>query len=101
MASACAFSSTDGYLTPGANWLSALEAALANCKAVAVCIGPETGPWQVREQYGALERQVAAERIGELFPVVPVLLPGSEPPLGFLKQNTWIDLRRHLDGPVG
>jgi tetratricopeptide (TPR) repeat protein len=88
------------YLTPGTNWLKALETTLADCQAVAVCIGAEMGPWQLREQYSALERQAAAERNGEMFPVIPVLLPGSEPPLGFLRQNTWIDLRQQADDPV-
>jgi energy-coupling factor transporter ATP-binding protein EcfA2 len=58
------------------------------------------GPWQQREQYLALERQVAAERWGKSFPVIPVLLPGAEPPLGFLKQNTWIDFRARVDDPI-
>ena len=74
------------YLTPGTNWLSALEKTLARCKSVAVCIGAEMGPWQQREQYSALERQVAEERRGVQFPVIPVLLPGAESPLGFLRQ---------------
>ena len=30
-------------------------------------------------------------------PVVPVLLPGADPPLGFLSLNTWVDLRTRLD----
>jgi tetratricopeptide (TPR) repeat protein/energy-coupling factor transporter ATP-binding protein EcfA2 len=88
------------YLAPGTNWVSALETTLANCKAVAVCVGAEMGPWQQREQYSALDRQVTAERSGGLFPVIPVLLPGSEPPLGFLHQHTWVDLRQSLDDPV-
>jgi hypothetical protein len=37
----------------------------------------------------ALERQ-AKDRA---FPVIPVLLPGADPVLGFLGQNTWVDLR--------
>jgi formylglycine-generating enzyme required for sulfatase activity/energy-coupling factor transporter ATP-binding protein EcfA2 len=89
------------YLTPGQSWPKALETALANCRAVAVCIGQgEMGPWQQREQYLALERQVAAERRGHIFPVIPVLLPGAEPPLGFLSQNTWVDFRARVDDPV-
>lgn len=48
----------------------------------------------------ALERQVAAERRGQTFPVIPVLLPGAEPPLGFLSQNTWVDFRARVDDPV-
>ena len=30
-------------------------------------------------------------------PVIPVLLPGADPPLGFLSLNTWVDLRARLD----
>jgi formylglycine-generating enzyme required for sulfatase activity/energy-coupling factor transporter ATP-binding protein EcfA2 len=89
------------YLTPGQSWPKALETTLAQCRAVAVCIGQgEMGPWQQREQYLALERQVVAERHGQSFPVIPVLLPGAEPPLGFLSQNTWVDFRTRLDDPV-
>jgi|CXWL01.1.fsa_nt_gi formylglycine-generating enzyme required for sulfatase activity/energy-coupling factor transporter ATP-binding protein EcfA2 len=89
------------YLTPGQSWPKALETTLANCRAVAVCIGQgEMGPWQQREQYLALERQVAAERQGQTFPAIPVLLPGAEPPLGFLSQLTWVDFRVRVDDPI-
>ncbi|MGZ8394166.1 MAG: nSTAND1 domain-containing NTPase [Nitrospira sp.] len=89
------------YLTPGQSWPKKLETELARCRAVAVCLGQgEMGPWQQREQYLALERQVAAERRGQHFPVIPVLLPGAEPPLGFLSQNTWVDFRARVDDPV-
>ena len=89
------------YLTPGQSWPKALETTLAHCRAVAVCIGQgEMGPWQQREQYLALERQVAAERRGQTFPVIPVLLPGAEPPLGFLSQLTWVDFRARVDDSV-
>jgi len=89
------------YLTPGQSWPKELETTLARCRAVAVCIGQgEMGPWQQREQYLALERQAAAERSGRTFPVIPVLLPGAEPPLGFLIQNTWVDFRARVDDPI-
>ncbi len=89
------------YLTPGQSWPKALETTLASCRSVAVCLGQgEMGPWQQREQYLALERQVAAERHGQTFPVIPVLLPGAEPPLGFLSQHTWVDFRARVDDPV-
>ncbi len=82
------------YLTLGQSWPKALEATLTPCRAVAVFIGQgEMGSWQQREQYLVLERQVSAERRGQSFPVIPVLLPGVEPPLGFLSQNTWVDFR--------
>ena len=89
------------YLAPGQSWLEALESTLAHCRAVAVCLGPgEMGPWQQREQYLALQRQVTVEKQGQTFPVIPVLLPGAEPPLGFLSQQTWVDLRSRPDDPV-
>jgi energy-coupling factor transporter ATP-binding protein EcfA2 len=88
------------YLTPGTNWLSELEKTLARCKSVAICVGVELGSWQLREQYSALERQVANERAGLQFPVIPVLLPGAETPVGFLRQNTWVDLRTRFDDPL-
>ncbi|MEQ1681760.1 MAG: toll/interleukin-1 receptor domain-containing protein [Nitrospira sp.] len=89
------------YLTPGQSWPTALETTLASCGAVVVCIGPgEMGPWQQRERDLAIQRQVAAERQRQTFPVIPLLFPGAEPPLGFLSQNTWVDFRSRLDNPV-
>ena len=35
------------------------------------------------------------------FPVIPVLLPQADPVLGFLGQNTWVDLREQPDDPAG
>src|SRR5512135_1300205 len=77
------------YLAPGQPWPQALEAALGRCRAVTVFLGPEDGlgPWQQREKDLALERQ-GRERG---FPVIPVLLARSDPGLGFLKLNTWVD----------
>jgi hypothetical protein len=34
------------------------------------------------------------------FPIIPVLLPGADPVLGFLSQYTWVDLRSRPDDPV-
>jgi formylglycine-generating enzyme required for sulfatase activity len=85
------------YLIPGRPWPQALEEVLASCRAVSVCIGPgEMGPWQQRELYFALDRQGRKAD----FSVVPVLLPGSDPVLGFLGQNTWVDLRQGTDDPL-
>src|SRR5262245_23956723 len=86
------------YLTAGQPWPEALEQALGNCRAVAVLVGPgEMGPWQQREKDLALERQ--GREAG--FPVIPVLLPQADPVLGFLGQNTWVDLREQPDDPDG
>src|SRR5215831_15307920 len=75
------------YLVGGQPWQSTLQGILGSCQAVAVFIGPQgLGSWQQRESELALDRQ-AHERG---FPVIPVLLPGAEPPLGFLKLNTWV-----------
>src|SRR5262245_28802260 len=76
------------YLVPGRSWPQALEEALRECGAVAVLLGPSgLGPWQLREKDLALDRQSH----DQAFPVIPVLLPGAEAALGFLKLNTWVD----------
>ena len=78
------------YLAPGARWRSKLEDTLSSCKAVAIFVGPsEMGSWQQREVDVALDLQSRRPNL----PVIPVLLPGCEPPLGFLRQLTWVDLR--------
>jgi hypothetical protein len=51
----------------------------------------EMGRWQQREVDVALDLQANRQS----FPVIPVLLPGCEPPLGILRQLTWVDLRNH------
>ena len=78
------------YLAPGARWRAKLEATLNACKAFAIFVGPgEMGSWQQREVDVALDLQSRSPNL----PVIPVLLPGCEPPLGFLRQLTWVDLR--------
>jgi YD repeat-containing protein len=81
------------YLIPGLPWQNALQASLGHADAVIIFIGPEgLGNWQQREVALALDRQAHASD----FPVIPVLLPGADPPLGFLALNTWIDLRSDI-----
>jgi TIR domain/AAA ATPase domain len=78
------------YLAPGTRWRSKLEDTLSWCKAVAIFVRPsEMGSWQQREVDVALDLQSRSPNL----PVIPVLLPGCEPPLGFLRQLTWVDLR--------
>jgi WD40 repeat protein len=77
-------------LAPGIRWRSELEETLNSCKAVAIFVGRgEMGSWQQREVDVALDLQSRSPSL----PVIPVLLPGCEPPLGFLRQLTWVDLR--------
>jgi tetratricopeptide (TPR) repeat protein len=77
-------------LSFGTRWRPALEEALGSSKAMAIFVGPgEMGSWQQREVDIALDLQSKSAN----FPVIPVLLPGCEPPLGFLGQLTWVDLR--------
>jgi hypothetical protein len=77
-------------LRPGMRWRSELEKTLGSCKAVAIFVGRgEMGSWQQREVDVALDLQSKFPN----FPVIPVLLPDCEPPLGFLRQLTWVDLR--------
>ena len=91
----CSYFIDRWYLKPGHDWVDALERALAASRSVAVFLGQhEMGRWQQRERTWALDRQAGDSE----FAVVPVLLPGCEPPLGFLGQLTWIDLRNnHVD----
>lgn len=89
-------------LTPGQPWFDELEAALDRVRGVAVFVGKEgLGSIQKREMQFALVRQAAEEKLGNRFPVIPVLLEGadSETISGFLALNTWVDLRRGLENP--
>ena len=89
-------------LPAGQPWLTALEQGIAGCGAVAVLVGPAgLGTWQRREVQLALDRQAELERQGRLFPVIPVILPKvTDPPGGFLKLQTWVDLRADPDDPA-
>jgi hypothetical protein len=75
----------------GTPWRPMLEKGLGSSKAVAIFVGPgEMATWQQRELDIALDLQSKSAN----FPVIPVLLPGCDPPLGLLGQFTWVDLRR-------
>ena len=94
---ATTFLDTNDLIT-GLPWPQAVEENLRRVRAVAVFVGPGGfGEWQRREMYFALERQVAASRQGDRFPVVPVLLPGAELAPAFLFENTWVDFRGGLE----
>ena len=81
-------------LVPGRAWQPELEDQIGACRAVTVILGSYgMGPWQQREASLALQRQTHEDT----FAVIPVLLHGADPPLGFLSQNTWVDLRNGLD----
>jgi WD40 repeat protein/energy-coupling factor transporter ATP-binding protein EcfA2 len=88
-------------LIPGEPWQEAIEKALEDCTACAVCLGPSgTGPWQNEEMRAAIDRRVSGERAQ--FRVIPVLLPGAErgepsrlP--AFLRATTWVEFRETLD----
>ncbi|MCY1083645.1 nSTAND1 domain-containing NTPase [Archangium lansingense] len=87
-------------LVPGLPRMEGLETALLGAHAVTVFLGPEgLGSWQKRERALALERQLAEEKTGRRFPVIPVLLSGADlmKASGFLLLGTWIDLRRPED----
>jgi len=84
------------YVAPGKPWQVVLENALSSCRAVAVFIGPGglTG-WQRRESEFSLDQQRTTG-----LPVIPVLLPRSEPVSGFLRLNSWVDMRGGIDDPI-
>ena len=78
-----------------------IEAALAECAACAVIIGPGGfGPWHHEEMRVAISRRVDDRE--RAFRVIPVLLPGVERPErsklpGFLTATTWVEFRDTLD----
>jgi hypothetical protein len=83
-------------LTPGLPWFDELDHALTSVDGAAVFLGPHgIGTIQQREMWFGLQRQAAQSARGTRYPVIPVLLPGSdqESLSGFLSLNTWIDLR--------
>ena len=90
-------------LIPGTSWLPEIEAALADCVACAVIIGPgDLGPWHREEMQQAIRRRV--EDREHTFRVIPVLLPGVERPErsklpGFLAATTWVEFHDTLDDP--
>jgi hypothetical protein len=82
-------------LVPGRPWQDALERMITASRAAAVLVGSDgIGPWQDREMRACL-----TEFVDRKLPVIPVLLPGAPtiPDLPmFLKQFTWVDLRKGL-----
>ena len=54
-------------LVAGLPWPQALEQGLKDVKAVAVFVGRELGPWQKREMWSALDRQVREEKQDKAF----------------------------------
>jgi hypothetical protein len=59
---------------------------LGICKAFAIFVGPgEMGSWQQREVDVALDLQSRNSNL----PVIPVLLPGCEPPLGLAGESAF------------
>lgn len=87
-------------LRPGLTWQDALEKIVTGCKSAAVCFGSSgVGPWEEPEMQALLSRFVNGKKIGNVVPIIPVLLPGAPKdvklPL-FLEAFTWVDLRNGL-----
>lgn len=82
-------------LLPGRPWQDALERIIKETRTAAVLVGKEGfGPWEVPEMRSCISQFVERD-----MPVIPVLLPGvrSVPDLPvFLRQFTWVDLRRGM-----
>jgi pentatricopeptide repeat protein len=87
-------------LSPGLSWFDELEAAIQQARGAAVFMGKNgLGTIQKREMQFALARQAIEETAGGTFPVIPVLLKGTDADAvsGFLALNTWIDLRNGIE----
>ena len=63
-------------LRPGLTWQDALEDIVTGCKSAAVCFGGSgVGPWEDPEMQALLRRFVNDKKIGNIVPIIPVLLP--------------------------
>jgi len=82
-------------LIPGRPWQKALEEIVAKTQSAVVLVGPDgVGPWEDYEMRACLSEFVRRD-----ISVIPVLLPGApqKPDLPlFLKQFTWVDMRKGL-----
>lgn len=73
----------------GDSWQTAIEKAIPSCQSFIIFHGREgLGPWQQDEIGLAL---LYEKRTG--LKVIPVLLPGADPPLGFLELKRWISAK--------
>ena len=67
-------------LRPGFPWQKALEEIIVGCKSAAVCLGGSgVGPWEEPEMEALLRRFVNEKKLGNVLPIIPVLLPGAPP----------------------
>lgn len=79
------------YASPGDNLLKALEGPLLACKSIVIFVGAQgLSRWQQLER----EQAVFRRKDDDEFRVITVLLPGCDPPLGFLQSYIWIDFRQ-------
>jgi hypothetical protein len=87
-------------LRPGLTWQDALEDIVSGCKSATVCFGSSgVAPWEEPEMRALLRRFVNDKKVGNVVPIIPVLLPGAPPDMKlppFLEDFTWVDLRRGL-----
>jgi len=86
-------------LSPGKTWQTELEEQISSIGSVAVFVGKNgLGPWQANEI-----RAFLSEFVNRGCPVIPVILPDApsvpELPI-FLKQMTWVDLRKEFQGGI-
>jgi GTPase SAR1 family protein len=84
-------------LRPGLPWQRALEEQIQSIPSAAVIVGSEVGPWQDQELTAFLRQFIRRS-----CPVIPVLLPRTEPPdlPVFLDGLTWVDLGMTEPNPL-
>lgn len=86
-------------LSPGRPWQLELEEQIGSIGGAAVFVGKNgLGPWQENEIHAFL-----SEFVNRGCPVIPVILPDAQtvPELPiFLRQMTWVDLRKDYQGGI-
>jgi GTPase SAR1 family protein/WD40 repeat protein len=86
----------ENELPPGLPWQRVLEGQIQNISAAIVVVGSQVGPWQDQEMEAFL-RQFVKRRC----PVIPVLLPHTDPPdlPPLLDGMTWVNLGVDIPDP--
>jgi GTPase SAR1 family protein/nucleotide-binding universal stress UspA family protein len=86
----------ESELRPGLPWQPTIGEQIQSISAAIVVVGSQVGPWQDREMEAFLRQFVK-----RLCPVIPVLLPNTEPPElpPLLDGMTWVNLGADIPDP--
>lgn len=83
-------------ISPGMDWISAIDKAIDSSASVLVCVGPSgIGPWQNHESRALLTQISSSDK-----PMIPVMLPGTPDSIDipvFLRTRLYVDFRSGIN----